>query len=139
MKVVGFDGKEVNWNFSKNYVRKQREGKSSLHKQCLQDLLRLFPNRTIYEECTLPGSSRVGRSALLYADFFIPDIPAIIEVHGKQHYEYCPFFHKTKMAFYKAKARDRDKIEWCKMNDIKIVVLPYNEKDSWKQMIVNSI
>ena len=84
---------------------------------------------------TLPGSKRVGRSSLLNADFFIPELMLIVEVHGKQHYEYCSFFHSDKMDFLKSKKRDADKIEWCNLNNIKIVSLPYNKESEWKNLI----
>jgi hypothetical protein len=58
------------------------------------------------------------------------------EVHGEQHYEYCPFFHKSKADFLKAKARDEDKIEWCRINDIQIIVLHFKENDDeWRKHI----
>jgi hypothetical protein len=58
------------------------------------------------------------------------------EVHGEQHYEYCPFFHKSKADFLKAKARDEDKIEWCQINDIQIIVLNFKENDDeWRKHI----
>lgn len=78
----------------------------------------------------------MGRKSVLYADFFIPEAMAIVEVHGRQHYEYCRHFHKTKAKFLLAQQRDRDKIEWCRLNDIDIIALPYNEREQWKSMIL---
>ena len=135
MKVVGFDNKEHKFNFSKNKKRRYQENKSSLHSKTRELLKELFPRLSIYEEVTLPGSKRVGRSSLLYADFFIPELMLIVEVHGKQHYEYCSFFHSDKMDFLKSKKRDADKIEWCNLNNIKIVSLPYNKESEWKNLI----
>ena len=135
MKVVGFDNKENKYNFRKNKKRRYQENKSSLHSKTRELLKELFPRLSIYEEVTLPGSKRVGRSSLLYADFFIPELMLIVEVHGKQHYEYCSFFHKDVMDFLKSKKRDSDKSDWCLMNDIKIVTLPYNEEKQWKNLI----
>jgi hypothetical protein len=38
-----------------------------------------------------------------------------------------------------AKAKDEDKIEWCKLNNIDIVVLKYSNTDEeWRQQIENS-
>lgn len=134
-RVLGFDNKEHKFNYAKNRARKFLEHKSSLHKLAREIIQELFPNNTLYEEVTLPGSKKLGRSSLLYADFFIPDVMLIIEVHGRQHYEYCSFFHKEKIDFINARKRDDDKVEWCKMNDIKIAVLPFNEKTQWKNLI----
>jgi hypothetical protein len=134
-RVVGFDNKEHKFNYAKNRVRKFLKNKSSLHVLARELIEELFPGLSVYEEVTLPGSKKLGRSSLLYADFFIPDSMLVIEVHGRQHYEYCSFFHKDKIDFINAKKRDADKIEWCEMNDIKIAVLPFNEKYKWKNLI----
>jgi len=137
MTVIGFDGKEHKFNYSKYNYRKNRGNKSSHHKRAYSVIKELFPNLSVYEEVTLPGSKRIGRKTLLYADFFIPDLMLVIEVHGKQHYKYIPFFHDTKMNFIKAKQRDSDKKEWCEMNDIDLLALPHYEKDEeWKLKIM---
>lgn len=135
-RVLGFDKKEHLFNYSKNKSRKFTEDKSTLHKFAREIICELFPGMSVYEEVTLPGSQRFGRKSLLYADFFIPDAMLIIETHGKQHYQYCSFFHNDVMDFISSKKRDADKIEWCEMNDIKVAVLPYDRKKEWKNLIL---
>ena len=55
-----------------------------------------------------------------------------------ESYEFNEFYHKTKQGFQKAKARDRDKIRWCDLNEIEIVVLSHEgEDDEWKKSIFN--
>lgn len=132
----GFDGKDHKFNYSKNKSRKSRSNKSSYHKEARLLISSHFNNYSIYEEVTLPGSKRLSRKSLLYADFYIPEVALVIEVHGEQHYEYSHFFHKSKYNFFKSKVRDRDKIEWCSLNNIDILILPYNEREKWKQMIM---
>lgn len=92
----------------------------------------MFPGEVIYEEITVPGSS-------LYLDIFMPNIGLIVEVHGRQHYEHVPFFHKTKMEFLMAQKRDRDKIEWSNLNGFRIAVLPYNREEEWRQIILQAL
>lgn len=133
MIVVGLDGKEHKLNYAKYKSRSNRDNKSNLHKECLELLESMLKGYTIYEEITLPGANK------LYADFFVPDLSLIIEVHGQQHYEYTPFFHKSKADFYIGKKRDKDKIEFCRLNNLSIAVLPYNEKEKWNQIIVQSM
>src|SRR5690606_7155155 len=87
----------------------------------------LFPNQNIIEEVELPGTKKAGLIKNLYADIFVPSIPILIEVHGEQHYEYSPFFHKSRLDFLKQKKKDRHKIEWCQLNNIIYVELPYND------------
>lgn len=134
MIVTGLDGKEYKFNYSKFKSRRDRGGKSSLHTEARQLLKETFPSHSLYEEVTLPGSKKHGKS-LLYADFFIPDLNLIVEVHGQQHYEYCHFFHKTKADFFASKQKDNNKKEWALINNMRLVVFPYNERDKWKSMI----
>lgn len=123
----------INWNYSKYYHRKDRPTKSSGHTLALSLLGELFPNHTIYEEVSLPTCP------VMYADFWVPNIKLIVEVQGKQHYEYTPHFHKDKMDFYRAQARDKKKRNWCELNEIKLIQLSDEESDTWKQTIINSL
>ena len=133
MIVVGLDGEEYKFNYSKYKNRSNRDGKSNLHLECRELLRSLLKGYSIYEEVTLPGCKT------LYADFFVPDISLIVEVHGQQHYEYTPFFHKSKADFLIGKKRDKDKILFCELNEISIAILPYNEKEKWNQIVVDSM
>lgn len=138
-RVTGLDGKEYRFNYSKNKHRNFRSNKSSYHKQAKKLIKDNWPSYALYEEVTLPGSKRLGRNSLLYADFFLPELMLMIEVHGQQHYKYCSFFHKNRMDFIRSKKRDADKIEWCHLNEIKIVTLPYNKRLEWKNLIQQSL
>jgi hypothetical protein len=80
------------------------------------------------EEVTIPGSS-------LYLDLYLPLIPLAVEVHGKQHYEHIPFFHKTKADFLLSQKRDKDKANWAEFNHIFFVVLPYDKEYNWWELI----
>lgn len=135
-RAIGFDGKDYLFNFSKNKARKDRGGKSSYHSEARILIKEEYPIHSLYEEVTLPGSKRSAIAGLLYADFFIPDLNLIIETHGEQHYKYIPFFHKSKAHFLLSVKRDRDKEEWCRINNITLLVLPYNKRDEWKQRLM---
>lgn len=135
MIVVGFDNREHKFNYVKNRSRKNRSGKSSLHSEAVSILKRLMPLEEIYEEVTLPGSKKPGRNNLLYADILIPRLMVVIEAHGRQHFEFVPHFHKSRMDFIKGKNRDRDKIEWCEINNFRILELSYKDKKKWETMI----
>ena len=119
MKVVGFDGREYNWNLAK-YKRKKRKA-SKPHKRASELIRKMFPLMTLLEEATIPGSETKRRRSKLYCDFFLPELMVMIEVHGRQHYEHIPFFHTDKKSFGKAKMRDKEKIEWCHNNDIELI------------------
>ena len=44
-------------------------------------------------------------------------------------------FHKTKADFISQKKNDREKSEWCELNGIDLIVLRYDQKDSWEEQI----
>lgn len=137
MKVKGINGKEYVWNLSKYDVFYDDKRKRSKYHIRARNLLKeIFHSYRILEEVKLPGSTELHRKSVLYLDFYIPSLMMAFEVHGEQHYEYNPFFHKSKADFLKAKARDEDKIEWCKLNNIQIVVLNFKESDDeWRKHI----
>jgi len=140
MKVIGLNGKEYAWNLNGYSVAANDERKrSKYHLRARKILKELFHSYRILEEVKLPGSTPKHRKGVLYLDFYIPQIMLAIEVHGKQHYEYTPFFHKTKADFILAKSKDEDKIEWCELNNIDLITLKYSDNDEqWRQQIENS-
>ena len=137
MKALGFDGRQRNWNLDgKKPKKNSTRACSKLHVRARHILNELFPTYRVLEEVKLPGSQTSTRKSVLYADFFILEKMLIVEVNGRQHYEFVPFYHKTKKDFYKGKVRDRDKREWCEINDITIVSLKYTDADDeWREAI----
>ena len=64
----------------------------------------------------------------LELDLYNPEMKLGIEVSGKQHYVYTPFFHKNQEAFTNQKYRDEIKRMLCKNNGIKLIEVPYTVK-----------
>lgn len=129
MKIIGLDGKKHNWIYAGNACEEELN-RSNLHIRARKLLKSMFPLDRIMEEVHLPGSYG------LRLDFFLPTRMMAVEVHGEQHYKYIPFFYSTKMEFIQAKKRDANKVEWCSVNNIRIVELPYNESDEqWTSKI----
>jgi len=134
MKIIGLDGKEYTWNPSTKELKD--ELKSKPHKKVRKLLESIFPYDKILEEVSLPGTKYQHRKSTLRADFFLPARNLIIEIHGEQHFTFNNFFFKNKLAFFKAQARDRDKREWCRLNNIIIVELKHDEDiDEWRSKI----
>ena len=127
---MGLDGKEHKLILQS--TKRKTRAKSAPHQKALSLLLEILPGVVIFEEVTLPGCG-------LYLDIFMPSISLAVEVHGRQHYEFVPFFHKTKADFLLARKRDRDKTEWCDLNNITLVALPHDEEDQWKSLISSAI
>ena len=137
MKVQGLNGREYNLNLQRYKVYKNDTKKKSTYHIGARKILReLFSGYNILEEVKLPGSTATHRRSVLYLDFFLPNLMLAVEVHGRQHYEYVPFFHKSKAGFVKSLARDEDKKDWCELNDIRLIVLSYlDSKEDWRKSL----
>lgn len=131
MKVIGFNNREYPWPPTGKAVNyDDRRPRSEYHLRCRKLLRLMYPTYRVLEEVPLPGSDKLS------ADFYLPWRHMVLEVHGEQHYKFNPFFHGTKLAFFKARERDLKKIEWCQMNNIGVIELPYNETDlQWRERI----
>ncbi len=134
LEIRGLDDKIYLW--SPLTAASRTPVRSKLHKKAYDLLEKFYPYDTILEEVTLPGSKDQFGKKSLRADMFLPARRILIEVHGEQHYKFNKFFFKNKLHFYRAKARDLDKREWCHLNDIEFIVLNYNEDlDEWERKI----
>lgn len=133
MKFIGLNGREYRIDPTQYSCNSDRENKSAPHLKCRAILKDLFPFDIIIEEFPLPGSRGAGTK--LYSDFFIPARGIMVEVHGKQHFEYSPFFHGSKEGFIKSKKRDKEKREWAEKNNITLIVLKDSEIDEWRTTI----
>ena len=131
MQVVDLDGNSGEWKVKGKEVTLDKRPRSSLHKTARELLKERFPTYQILEEVGVP----VKRGIHLYFDFYLPLRKLAIEVHGQQHYEYNTMFHNSQLDFLKQRRHDRYKEEWCEANGIQLIVLPYNEQDSWKEKL----
>tara|TARA_R110000824_G_scaffold9415_4_gene42138 strand:+ start:30814 stop:31218 length:405 start_codon:yes stop_codon:yes gene_type:complete len=131
MKVNGLDGKKYAFPPSgympDNDDQRQR---SSLHLRTRKILRRLYPTNRVLEEVPLPGTGG------LFADFYLPEQKIVVECNGEQHYKFNAHFHGNRLNFMRAQANDRKKREWCEINNIDFIELPYNEDDNeWEHRI----
>lgn len=58
-----------------------------------------------------------------------------LEYNGEQHYKYPNYWHSTEEIFNAAKARDALKEEYCKEQNIKLIIVPYTEKNNLRQFL----
>jgi len=134
MIIRGLDGKKYAWNPSN--CEAETDKRSKLHIKAKEVLKEKYPFDRILEEVSLPGTKNDYRKSTLRADFFLPNRKLIVEVHGEQHHKFNSFFFRNKLEFYKAKARDSDKKNWCEINSIDLIELNYNEDiDEWRGKI----
>ena len=137
MKAVGLNGREYNIDLKKYIVKcDDKTVKSKYHIAARELLSDMFSGYTILEEVKLPGSRDPSKKSALFLDFLIPNLSLAVEVHGRQHYEFVKFFHKTKAGFLTSKRRDDIKEQWCELNDIELIVLNYEDKiEDWRKQI----
>lgn len=134
MIIKDLDGINHNWHLTGHIARNRTSNKSDLHLLARKIIISVFPTLQILEEVSVP----IRKTEYLYLDFYIPLKKLCIEVHGEQHYKFVPFYHNNLLSFAKAQKRDREKTEWCEINGIKQIILPYNENQKeWESRIVN--
>lgn len=133
MQIKTLDGQLQNWQLTGHYAHAKLENKSSHHLKARELLKNSFPTLQILEEVPVP----IKRSDNFYVDFYIPMLKTVVEVHGEQHYKFVAFYHNNQLGFLKAQKRDREKKEWCELNNIKYIELPYSESEElWKQRLL---
>jgi hypothetical protein len=136
MKVVGLNNKEYILDIKKYIIKNNDTKKKSRYHILARELLNDMFVYPVLEEVKLPGSRCPSKKSTLFLDFFIPQIDLAVEVHGKQHYEYCKFFHKTKAGFLTSLKRDSIKEEWCEKNEINLIILKYSDTvEDWRKQI----
>lgn len=133
MQVKDLDGNSYHWQLIGNIAHGSIQNKSSLHLEARELIHGLFPTLQVLEEVPI----LVRKSETLYLDFYLPLIKKCIEVHGEQHYKFSRFFHNTQLGFIRHKKRDQDKKEWCDINGIEYVELPFDDTDQWLSRIKN--
>jgi len=134
MLIKDLDGNSHNWLLGGNMAHSKMTNKSSLHIQARTVIKNLFPTLVALEEVPII----LRKSETLFLDFYLPLVKFCIEVHGEQHYKFVGYYHSNQFGFIKQKKRDREKIEWCRLNDIIYIELPFNETaEQWSPRITN--
>lgn len=134
MKVKGLDNKEYVWTLKDSSVLEYDRPRSKYHVACKELLKELFPCDKILEEVPLVGSGR------LTFDFFLPLRKMAIEVQGQQHTNYSAYFHEDVFGYLRSKKRDNNKVRFCKINNIYLAELYYDEDlSTWKKTLCQNL
>lgn len=72
-----------------------------------------YPFDVILEDFYVEGEN-------FYLDFYLPNRRYAVEVQGRQHQEFVPHFHKNEAGFREHIERDQRKLQFCKINKIKL-------------------
>ena len=91
------------------------KSRSKIQYNAKQFLKKYWSNHIVFEEFPVAGSR-------LSLDFYNANKKIAIEVQGRQHTKYVPFFHgKNKINYINQLRRDQDKLNFCELNDIQLI------------------
>lgn len=96
---------KIDWN-GKSRSKFQAEVRKYLYAHWKYD--------AVYEEFRVVGTQ-------LSLDFYNHTRRIAIEVQGAQHLKFVKHFHKTRANFVRQIRRDNKKLEFCEINEIKLV------------------
>lgn len=131
MQVTDLDGNSSHWQLIGNIAHSNNDKKSSLHLKARELLHTIYPTLQILEEVPV----YIRKNQHVYLDFYIPLNKKCIEVHGEQHYKFSRHYHHSTLGFLKHQRRDREKKEWCEINNIQYIELPFDQEQSWESLI----
>ncbi|CEP95548.1 DNA-directed RNA polymerase subunit P [[Clostridium] sordellii] len=94
----------------------------------VKDYLKLLNYELLHEQqCNLnPINPKTGYQ--LRYDNEVVELNLIVEVHGKQHYEFCKHWHKDKSGFNDLKYRDKIKKQFAIDNGYHYLEIPYTSE-----------
>ena len=129
MKVKDLDGNIYKWKISSSSVRgTNARPRSQIHLTARSLLQDTYPTLLLCEEVSV----RLRYNKKVFLDFYINTIKTVIEVHGAQHYSFNSLYHTCAQVFINQKKRDRELQEWCVLNNLNYIELPFNEnKEQW--------
>lgn len=108
---------------------------SEIAKKVYDTLREIFPTNTILQEHYI-----YYKGARLFFDFFIKELGILIEVQGRQHFEYVDHFHGSVESFRAQKCRDNLKREYVQYDSKLCLVYFYDEQDIvTKELILSRI
>ena len=133
MQVSDLDGNIYKWKTSASLaMTNNSRPRSQLHLTARSLLKNCYPTVLLCEEVPV----RLRQTKKVFVDFYINTIKTVIEVHGAQHYSFNSLYHTCAQDFISQKQRDRELEEWCVLNGLIYIELPFNEnKDQWLMRI----
>lgn len=101
---------------AKNYlIDWDSSSRSNIQFNVKRFLYKYWKNHIVFEEFPVAGTK-------LSLDFYNANKKIAVEVQGKQHTKYVPFFHgKNRINYINQLQRDRDKLKFCEINEIQLI------------------
>lgn len=110
-----------------------RDSASNFHKEVIGLLKEIYPHETIKQEFPAKINNHT-----LFIDIYLPKQKLCIEVDGKQHDVYIPFFHQSKSVFKNQQSLDELKNIWAKEQSLTLIRISHKDKLS-KEFLMNKI
>lgn len=127
MKFNTVDEKEVEFALGKT----KRAKFSKLESKAAKILKSLYGDLFVAQVC-LP----VYEKKTLPFDFYAASLGVAVEVQGRQHANFIPYFHSSMRDFHLQRKRDADKEYFCELNDLILIHLYWNEsEDVWENKL----
>ena len=115
MKFLDPLGKERNLKGAKKYLINWEEKSRSKFQKNIKDFLKdYWVHDIVFEEFRIVGTR-------LSLDFYNANKKIAVEVQGDQHVRYVKHFHKNRLKYLEQLKRDQKKLDFCEINDIKLV------------------
>lgn len=118
------------WNNFKNGTRcsvcNNSKGEVEIEKWLKENNIE-YVSQYKFEDCK-------GKSRSLPFDFYLPNYNVCIEYDGKQHYK-IDCFNYTLLDLMNRKYLDNVKTKYCRDNNIKLIRIPYLEKNNLKDIL----
>jgi len=115
MKFLDPLGKERNLKGAKKYLINWEEKSRSKFQKNVKDFLKdYWLHDIVFEEFRIVGTR-------LSLDFYNANKKITVEVQGDQHVRYVKHFHKNRLKYLEQLKRDQKKLDFCEINDIKLV------------------
>jgi very-short-patch-repair endonuclease len=107
------------------YTNTQQANASKIHRKILDYFKRERPEWDITQEHPIKINGKT-----LFCDFMSrKPFRFVLEIHGRQHFEFVPHFHGTMAKFAEQQANDEIKRSWCEMNGYKLIEIREDEFD----------
>lgn len=116
MKFTSLSGVEKRvFNIKKHIIIWDKPSRSKFQFKVKKFLKKYWENHIVFEEFPLVGTK-------MSFDFYNSNKKIAIEVQGKQHTSYTPFFHgNNKVNYLSQLSRDKQKLEFCHLNNLTLV------------------
>lgn len=118
--LYNLKGKLVKATFQKYRINWNTESASSYQTAVKKFLRQYWCTCLVCEEFRIPGTK-------LRTDFLNFTKKIAVEVHGEQHYEFNPFFHKNRENYKMSFSRDSSKEEWYSLNNFELLEIKFDE------------